>query len=182
MNISGICPVCGVIDWIPVEDVWHIEEPYSKPYALVTESLTCNNCSTGFEGDDNDPTIKKAGVEAKKIAMAQIIADLQEMGNSKEEMEGILRLPEGTLSRWKNDQNSYLSAEVYVLMQIIRTFPWILDVVVHKFSREYAEGIMVRETVDSVLSENGFFVRLDKRIQQASEDTIALHESGPEED
>ena len=164
-----------------MEDVWHIEEPYSKPYEVVTKSLICNKCGTGFEADGNGEIIKKADAEARRIAMAQIITDLNEMGNSSKDMEQILRLPEGTLSRWKNDQNSYLSAEVYVLMQIIRTFPWILDVVVHKFSREYAEGIMVRETVDSVLSENGFFVRLDKRIQQASEDAIALHESNSED-
>ena len=166
MNASGICPVCGVTDWRIVDDAWDIEEPYSKPYEVVTKSLICNHCETGFEGDDNDPVIKKAIAEARRIAMAQIITDLNEMGNSSTEMEQILRLPERTLSRWKNDQKSYPSAGAYVLMQIIRTYPWILDVVVHEFNRVIADGIMIKETVNAALSEDGFFSVMGEKVSE----------------
>lgn len=166
MNTSDKCPACGVKDWKTIDDAWDIEEPYSKPYEVVTKTIICNKCGTGFEADGNGEIIKKADAEARRIAMAQIITDLNEMGNSSKDMEQILRLPERTLSRWKNDQNSNPSAGAYVLMQIIRTYPWILEVVDYKFARNYAEGILLGEAINVALSEDGFYRRMGEKANE----------------
>jgi hypothetical protein len=122
--------------------VGSIPVPYGSP-AVFTESVySCDACSTsGDFAGVNDAVVNEALGRARSSAAEETLRWFAEQGISSPHFERALRLPMRTTHPWRAGNIS--PAEV-ALLQILRTYPWILDVADASFEPGAAAQAVLR--------------------------------------
>lgn len=147
-----LCPSCGSDAVELSEKIKLISEPYGKTVDVPINNYTCSIC--GMQGDftgDNDDIIDKAIEDAQRSAIANIIDDFGNINISMAAIERSLDLPQRTLTKWKNGLSNPSSTGV-ALMNIIRTYPWILDVAQNKYNSYIARNAFISSAVTELLN------------------------------
>jgi hypothetical protein len=115
------------------------------------EAYKCRTC--GMEGDfsgHGDEQIEEAIGAAKHNAIIHIIEEFVRNEISMSSIERALDLPQRTLTKWKNGLSSP-SATGVALMNIIRTYPWILTVAQYKYEPLVARNIYITNAIGEFL-------------------------------
>ncbi len=141
------CPVCDGTSIHRKEIEEKISVPFGPEKTVKQYIHVCNNC--GFEMDDsetNDTIVTQALDESRKEAVVKILDELSAEGHSLAGIERALGLPQRTMSRWKNSTD--LSSGGFSLLQIIRTYPWIIDVADMRYERSFAAQMLIRQAAN----------------------------------
>lgn len=144
---SRQCAYCGSTDMVDIEEDFELSEPYAGTTIVKIHVVKCGECCFTEDDDANDIVVAHELAVLKRKSMVNILTDLNRAGYSNASMERILGLPMRTLARWKNDSTMSPSAAGIALMRIVRTFPWILEVVDARFDREKTKEILSKAKV-----------------------------------
>jgi len=150
-NKEVTCPACGSSDLELSITGKAVTEPYSEPVVVSMEFYKCRTC--GMEGDfsgQGDETIGKAIEVAKHNSIVRIIEEFTRNDISMSSIERALDLPQRTLTKWKNSL-SVPSAAAVALMNVIRTYPWILTVAQHKYDPLVARNVCITNAISEFL-------------------------------
>lgn len=145
-----ICPECGSDRIKSNEESLKIKAPYGPEIEVIINNDYCTKCE--FEGDlkeQNDAIIKKALKKSAKDSIDDILNYLNSKGYNFAEVERACGLPQRTLSKWKN-AISNPTATGYILLRIIRTYPWIIDVAINKFNTIKAREIFFTNAINQM--------------------------------
>lgn len=161
MELETQCPACGSTNIKKINKSITLSEPFTSSKDVVLNLFECLDCKT--EGDfleQNDSIIETEIASLQYQALENILNDLTlEYGISLSSIERTLELPQKTLSKWKNG-SSHPTAAGYVLMKIIRSYPWILKVAENNF-----EPLSVRnEYLRNALSDFISLIPLSKNV------------------
>jgi hypothetical protein len=140
------CPVCGSTN-IASKTINQLVGIPSTPQetASVFED-TCTDCGTrGDFGDRNDFIIEQSLKRSEELLIEGAIKHLSSLGISMAYMERALGLPQRAVMLWKKGEHS---ASVVALLQLIRTYPWLLKVAERGFDRRYAQTSVLEQAVD----------------------------------
>lgn len=168
-NKEVTCPVCGssAVDMSTTKKT--ITERYGTPVEVSMEVYKCRVC--GMEGDfsgHGDEIIEKAIENSKHKAIVHIIEEFIRNEISMSSIERALDLPQRTLTKWKNGLSTP-SATGAALMNVIRTYPWILTVAQYKYDPFIARNVHISNAITellkitplgygSILAETGVFM------------------------
>jgi DNA-binding transcriptional regulator YiaG len=184
-NEEVTCPACGSSDLELSVTGETVTEPYSEPVVVSIEVYKCRTC--GMEGDfsrQGDEIIGKAIEAAKHNSIVRIIEEFTRNDMSMSSIERALDLPQRTLTKWKNSL-SVPSAAATALMNVIRTYPWILTVAQHKYDPLVARNVCITNAISEFLrltpiggiipAETGVFLAMDslfvyQRYERTSEE------------
>lgn len=147
-----ICPACGSTSFKVANTKKVISEPYSNPVEVFIDEYNCLVC--GMQGDftkSNDEIIDRAIEQAKHNSVFSIIEYFNRNDISMSAFERALDLPQRTLTKWKNGLSNP-SATGFALMNIVRTYPWILDVAQNKYDPVIAKKVYINNALNDFLS------------------------------
>jgi transcriptional regulator with XRE-family HTH domain len=139
------CPVCGGANIETTIERREFPLAFGEAARLDVEVNRCRAC--GEMGDFlavNDQSIEDALAAAEGRLAAKNIEALASQGFTMASCERALGLAPRTMMRWKSGK---LSDAAGVLLKILRTFPWILNVARANFSRVVAEEELRRQAV-----------------------------------
>jgi hypothetical protein len=145
------CPACGSHELDMSVTRKTIAEPYSEPIEVSMEVFKCKIC--GMEGDfsgHGDELITVAIENAKRNAIVHIIDEFIHNDISMASIERALDLPQRTLTKWKNGL-SIPSATGTALMNVIKTYPWILTVAQYKYDPLIARNVHISNAMHELL-------------------------------
>jgi len=150
-NKEVTCPACGsdAVDVFVARKT--VTEPYSEPVEVSIEVYKCRTCD--MEGDfsgHGDEIIGKAILAAKHNSIVRIIEEFTRNNISMSSIERALDLPQRTLTKWKNGL-SVPSATGAALMNVIRTYPWILTVAQYKYDPSIARDVHIKNAINELL-------------------------------
>lgn len=101
--------------------------------------IDCKNCN--FKG-----LVASGRSKAHKIAegrlQKKIIDDLEANGYKIVSMERALRLPFGTMKKWRAGKVEDVSL---ALLKLIKSMPWLINVADYNFSEEIAKKLLLEE-------------------------------------
>ncbi|MES2614701.1 MAG: hypothetical protein V4591_04725 [Bdellovibrionota bacterium] len=126
-----VCPVC---DSSNIESSYSMSDytaPMGVPVPMKLITNTCRDC--GEAGDFealNDRAIEEAQKKSRFSAVLNLLSDLESKNIKMAYIERTLGLPQRTIARWKGGE---YSASGFALLQIIHSFPWILEVAKSNF-------------------------------------------------
>ncbi|HEY3801842.1 MAG TPA: hypothetical protein VGL61_04510 [Kofleriaceae bacterium] len=144
------CPACGSRDVTTSHENATVNVPYADPVEYSQIVHTCSICGeSGDFANSNHSTLKEAEKVAEKDAVENILAFLNAHGQSQAYIERALGLPQRTLQRWKAGE---CSAASIALLQLVRTYPWTLEVAEARFAEPVASQRLVMASA-VVLSE-----------------------------
>ncbi len=86
------------------------------------------------------------------------------MGHANVDLERIMRLLARTLARWRNDPSIMPSSAALTLLKIVRTFPWLLEVMDCGYDREKAKAIHLEHAVEDLVEITERLKVVDKRM------------------
>lgn len=147
-----ICPACGSTSFKVANTKKVISEPYSNPVEVFIDEYNCLVC--GMQGDftkSNDEIIDRAIEQAKHNSVFSIIEYFNRNDISMSAFERALDLPQRTLTKWKNGLSNP-SATGFALMNIVRTYPWILEVAQSKYDPVIAKKVYISSALNDFLS------------------------------
>jgi|GEM_PF-669660 len=147
-----ICPACGSTSFEVAKTKKVISEPYSNPVEVFIDEYNCLVC--GMQGDftkSNDEIIDRAIEQAKHNSVFSIIEYFNRNDISMSAFERALDLPQRTLTKWKNGLSNP-SATGFALMNIVRTYPWILEVAQSKYDPVIAKKVYISSALNDFLS------------------------------
>lgn len=139
------CPVCGTADIETTIERREFPLAFGEVARLDVEVNRCRAC--GEMGDFlavNDQPIEDALAAAEGRLAAKNIESLTAQGFTMASCERALGLAPRTMMRWKSGK---LSDAAGVLLKVLRTFPWILNVARANFSKAVAEEEMRRHAL-----------------------------------
>ena len=141
------CPFCGSREYSTKEVEHSIPIPYGSDAKFIKIIYTCAKCEE--EGDftgENDSVILNALLAANHKAAENIISTLNGSGISTPYIERALRLQIGSIEeKLRNRYTERMATEQLILLRIIRTYPWILEVADENFNSEVAKTVLMRE-------------------------------------
>ncbi|MDD2336123.1 MAG: hypothetical protein PHD01_06070 [Geobacteraceae bacterium] len=143
MKTKTICPACGSSDVVSSEKTRTLPIPYSDSVKVREKISTCSIC--GMKGDfseDENIKVHNKITTAKRESVPRILDWLSEHGIRMAYIERALDLPTRTVNRWRSKA---ASSSAIALVQIIRTYPWILEVAESGFSEEVARNKLGEE-------------------------------------
>jgi DNA-binding transcriptional regulator YiaG len=147
------CPACGSTNIDKIHRSITLSEPFTESKDVDLDLFKCLDCST--EGDfleQNDSIIETAIASLQNQALENILNDLTiEYGVSLSSIERTLELPQKTLSKWKNG-SSHPTAAGYVLMKIVRSYPWILKVAENNFEPLTVRNEYLKNAISDFIS------------------------------
>lgn len=153
MNKNAIiCPACGSTAVELSKKTKVISEPYGEPLEVAIDEYTCSAC--GMQGDfegNSDEIVEKTLEQAKHNAVYSIIEYFNRNDISMSAFERALDLPQRTLTKWKNGLSNP-SATGFALMNIVRTYPWILEVAQSKYDPVIAKKVYISSALNDFLS------------------------------
>lgn len=137
------CPACGSKEYSTKATEKGIPIPYGPDAKFFELIYTCSKCkeSGDFTGE-NDKVIEAELASAYATSTKKIINDLAAIGITVAYIERVLRLSFGSIKR--GAAIGFDSAQV-ALLQILRTYPWILEVAEQKFNSEVAKTALIKE-------------------------------------
>jgi len=135
--MSLLCPVCGSFRVTSVQVEEFISVPYGDKISYIKRIDTCEICKEvgDFTGSSNDVEIEEAYRSSNISAAKNIIYDLGKIGISEMTIKRILGIRFSLYEVFKEEPS-------LKLLQVIRTFPWILDVIDMNFDHEYIGKIV----------------------------------------
>ena len=141
----NVCPLCGEASVVIRNDSLVVTEPYSGSSRTVDySSRTCGSCAYEVYAEgDPDALLQAAEADLKKEAMENILEYFLENRYSFASMERILDLPQRTISKWKTG-SSRPSAAAYTLFNMLRTFPWLLDIAEEKYDYDFSQKYFLK--------------------------------------
>lgn len=124
--------------------------PSGDKFYFEDKIYHCNNC--GFEQshqfeNKNYITSKKNAIQT---AIKSIVGNLQKKFQNLLYIERTLDLPRRTLSRWKHSGEG--SASSLLLLKMLDTFPFLIEVAENKFDPNFAEKALIEAAKYSVRS------------------------------
>lgn len=126
--------------------------PSGNKFYFDDKIYHCTNCK--FE--QSVGTESKSYLVSKKNAMHStvkgIVTNLQEKFQNLLYIERTLDLPRRTLSRWKHSGEG--SASTLLLLKMLETFPFLIDVAEQKFDPVFAEKALVDAVKNSKVSNS----------------------------
>lgn len=137
------CSACGSTN---IKSAWTAESisvPSAEPETVSASEDTCLDC--GMVGDfagRNDAIIGAALKRAESRAVENNLQFLSSVGLTMAYTERALGLPQRTMMRWKTGEHS---AAATALLQMIRTYPWLLQVAEHRYDRKYAQTTVLEQ-------------------------------------
>lgn len=159
------CAYCGVSEVLEVEGERELFDVFAGVKSLKTTIRQCQVC--GFEEDCTaDSVLLEAEAALAKAAVVTIINDLNAMGHTNVDLERIMRLPARTLARWRNDPSIMPSSAAVTLLKIVRTFPWLLEVMECGYDREKAKAIHLAHAVEELVEITGRFNAVNEKWAQ----------------
>ena len=147
-----ICPSCGSASLEVAQTKKVISEPYSDPVEVLIDEYNCPVC--GMQGDfakSNDEIIDRAIEQAKHNSISSIIEYFNQNNINMASFERSLDLPQRTLTKWKNGLSSP-SASGFALMNIVMTYPWILEVAQNKYDPVIAKRVYINNALNDFIS------------------------------
>ena len=152
------CAYCGASEVLELEGERQLFDVFAGVKSVKTAILQCQVC--GFEEDcTDDSVLAEAEAALAKAAVVAIINDLNEMGHTNVDLERIMRLPARTLARWRNDPSIMPSSAALTLLKIVRTFPWLLEVMECSYDREKAKVIHLAHAVEELVEITGRWMK-----------------------
>jgi hypothetical protein len=131
------CPVCRGVDIETASELREYPLAFGEAARLDLVVNRCRSC--GEIGDFlavNDEPIENALAAAEGRLAAKNIEYLADQGYTMASCERALSLAPRTMMRWKSGQ---ISDAAGVLLKVLRTFPWIVNVARANFSRVVAD-------------------------------------------
>lgn len=136
------CPLCGG-KTVEVTEKSFFTAVDGNKVAVTNFYKECVQCHESTLDDDKSvKALKKAQLNYFKEGTADLIERVTSKYASASFVERSLRLPQRTLNRWKNDGGS---TSAFLMLKIIDTFPFIVDVAKNNFSREEADKAILKE-------------------------------------
>jgi hypothetical protein len=160
------CPVCGSTD---IESGTEHRE-YPIGFGEVAKlDVVVNRCRSCQESGDflaaSDPAIEAAIVAAEDRLASKSIDVLAAQGYTMASCERALGLAPRTMGRWKS---GHISESARVLLKILRTFPWVLEVAKSKFSQSAADHELRRHAAFVQASTTSSFNARGARLVAAT--------------
>jgi hypothetical protein len=138
-----VCPVCDSSNIDSSFSVSDYTAPMGIPVSMKLITNTCRDCGeTGDFDAYNDHVIEEAQKKSKFSAVLNLLQDLESKNIKMAYVERTLGLPQRTIARWKSGE---YSASGFALLQIIHSFPWILEVAKNNFDQIVATQCVVTE-------------------------------------
>lgn len=148
--MSVVCPVCDSQNFEVIKSENINKIPFGNAFTSEVSSYTCNDC--GMVGDfanKNDELYLAAKEKAVTESVCLILDRLSDEGKSNAYIERSLGLPPRTLSRWKSGGHSETAI---VLLRILATFPWIVEVAKNNYSKEFADYTLITQASTVLLN------------------------------
>lgn len=149
-----------------------ISVPSAESEIVSASEDTCLDC--GMVGDfagRNDAIIGAALKRAESRAVENNLQFLSSMGLTMAYMERALGLPQRTMMRWKTGEHSAASI---ALLQMVRTYPWLLQVAEHRFDRRYAQTAILEQAAVVIHSALGSTVGISHGTTGAIEGGVIV--------
>jgi hypothetical protein len=135
------CPACGSNNVRSKITAKSVEIPLVKSETIFVHEDICLECGEdGDFADRNDSIIEATLARMESQAIKDNLRLLSSLGFTHSYIERILGLSQGTMT---GEKVGKLSKVVLALLQIIRTYPWILQVVEHDFEKEFAQTVVI---------------------------------------
>lgn len=144
------CPACGSDDIQSNKNYHVIKSDIFLNEAITVEVVEDECLLCGAEGDfesKNELELKASIDLRKKQVVKNIINALTDAGHNLAGIERALSLPQRTLSKWKNDDNSASAAGV-TLLKFITFFPWLIEVAENGFDYAKAQETCAHASVN----------------------------------
>lgn len=120
------CSICNLGDIQKVEVNELVSVPYGPINSFVTIQSVCDMCGEACSlTRENEKIVNDTLQECNKQAVINMLAFLIDKGITLRYFERTLHLPVGSVEKWKS---GYFSASDLVLLRLIRTYPWLLEV------------------------------------------------------
>lgn len=129
--MTTICPFCDSANVEKIMSNTTIKIPFSDDVCIPYPTFKCNNCEEEGDFDNSlDKELTTAIDNAHFQSAPKIIDELNKNGITMVSMERVLRLPFGTITKWKTGQISYAGI---TLLRLIRFCPELLIVADENF-------------------------------------------------
>lgn len=136
-----ICPVCGSKNINRHEKIKADHVTLGPEFTYKDIYYSCNDCKEEIDIlGETDQNYQVAQKEAQKIFAQQAIEYINSRGISMALFERVFELPTRTLTRWKEGN---FSSSAMSLLQIVVTFPWIINVAENRFNPELAKRELI---------------------------------------
>jgi len=168
MNNSIFCPACGSSDVTESHSTEFRQLTLGPEFEVNFSNFHCNVC--GEEGDfalKNDTAVSCAVKEAQKVFIKHTLTEFDAVVPLVR-IERALELPFRTLNRWKS--GDFSSASI-ALLRILKTYPWIIDVADHKFSKASSKMNLLQaaaECLSSTLTESNLNMNISLENQPSA--------------
>jgi hypothetical protein len=137
------CPICESTSVDAAKSQRSIAAPLGPSISFEVETDTCASCGeVGDFGKHNDGAIRAAEQTSATASIGHLLNSLSQSGCSMAYMERALLLPPRTIARWKAGE---YSAAGIVLLRMLATYPWLIEVADAKYSPRFASGKVVTE-------------------------------------
>lgn len=168
MSDSIFCPACGSEDITESVSTEFRQLTLGPEFEVQSSNFQCNVC--GEEGDfalKNDALVSSAMKEAQKVFVKHTLTEFDTV-IPLVRIERALELPFRTLNRWKS--GDFSSASI-ALLRILKTYPWIIDVADHKFSKASASMNLLQAAAkcfSSTLTESNLNMNISLENQPSA--------------
>lgn len=140
---SNRCPLCGGKTTEHAEDS-HFKSVDGERVPVKNYYRKCQSCSEMTLNEEKSyKALSKARLAHYKDATSYLIDSISAKQPSISYVERSLGLPQRTFNRWKNDGGSTSS---FLILKLLDTFPFIVDVAKDNFDRLAADMAILKES------------------------------------
>jgi hypothetical protein len=139
MTEKNSCSFCSSTDFSREAKYKTSSLPDGSTFKYLSDRTICENC--GVVASEDRSNYNLAFEAAKKSSLESICTSLSVEGFKIAFVERALGLPQRTIGRWKSQG---CSASAMALMNMVRTFPFLVHVADHNYSKEYAHNSLVK--------------------------------------
>ena len=136
-----VCNICGSDQVDTVKNPVSISIPLGEDAVYEQVITVCKTCGEEIDITDEGNRNKAISTSEKK-ALEAIIQFIVDQGYSLANIERVLNLPQGTISKWKNDHK--LNPTGLALLRFIRIFPWLLSVAEKNYDISFLQQTLIK--------------------------------------
>jgi len=126
-----------------IEESNSIGLPYGNKFPITDSYMKCPDCDMEHDVSKSEEVIDALNSSAV-TALNNIVKELTKDSKKLAGIERALHLPFGTIERWQ--RNRYVPPEGLALLQMIRTYRWLINVADEKYNEEYAKKRLREES------------------------------------